>query len=250
MKVNLFFLDHPEISGIFNVGTGRAQSFNDVACATVNAVRRSRGEAPLSARAAAGGGRHRVHRLSGAARGQVPELHAGRRGRAARRRLRRAVPDRRGRRRALCRRPHRAGAAPMSAARIGLALALAVASSGSPAAAPAQAGGRRGGLVPSDRRRDASQRRFRGARPARPGSAPRAGGARCTTTPRRSSSRLATDSGARGKFLMITHVVREPWARRHRRPCPIARGEGQANARDGCWCRRRRIEGKAGPMAS
>ena len=49
VKVNLFFLDHPEISGIFNVGTGRAQSFNDVACATVNAVRRSRGEAPLSA---------------------------------------------------------------------------------------------------------------------------------------------------------------------------------------------------------
>jgi ADP-L-glycero-D-manno-heptose 6-epimerase len=31
------------------VGTGKAQSFNDVACATVNAVRRSRGEAPLSA---------------------------------------------------------------------------------------------------------------------------------------------------------------------------------------------------------
>ena len=48
VKVNLFFLDHPEISGIFNVGTGKAQCFNDVACATVNAVRRSRGEAPLS----------------------------------------------------------------------------------------------------------------------------------------------------------------------------------------------------------
>jgi ADP-L-glycero-D-manno-heptose 6-epimerase len=47
VKVNLFFLDHPEISGIFNVGTGKAQSFNDVACATVNAVRRSRGEAAL-----------------------------------------------------------------------------------------------------------------------------------------------------------------------------------------------------------
>lgn len=48
VKVNLFFLDHPEVSGIFNVGTGKAQSFNDVACATVNAVRRSRGEAALS----------------------------------------------------------------------------------------------------------------------------------------------------------------------------------------------------------
>jgi ADP-L-glycero-D-manno-heptose 6-epimerase len=48
VKVNLFFLDHPEISGIFNVGTGRAQTFNDVARATVNAVRRARGEAPLT----------------------------------------------------------------------------------------------------------------------------------------------------------------------------------------------------------
>jgi ADP-L-glycero-D-manno-heptose 6-epimerase len=48
VKVNLFFLDHPEISGIFNVGTGQAESFNDVACATVNAVRRARGEAPLA----------------------------------------------------------------------------------------------------------------------------------------------------------------------------------------------------------
>lgn len=47
VKVNLHFLDHPETSGIVNVGTGRAQSFNDVAVATVNAVRRERGEAPM-----------------------------------------------------------------------------------------------------------------------------------------------------------------------------------------------------------
>ena len=46
--VNLFFLDHPQISGIFNVGTGRAQSFNDVAQATVNAIRKARGEEALS----------------------------------------------------------------------------------------------------------------------------------------------------------------------------------------------------------
>jgi ADP-L-glycero-D-manno-heptose 6-epimerase len=45
VKVNLHFLDHPEISGIYNVGTGRAQPFNDVAVAVVNAVRRTRGEA-------------------------------------------------------------------------------------------------------------------------------------------------------------------------------------------------------------
>ncbi len=48
VKVNLFFLDNPRVSGIFNVGTGRGQTFNDVACATVNAVRRRRGEAVLT----------------------------------------------------------------------------------------------------------------------------------------------------------------------------------------------------------
>ena len=48
VRVNLFFLDHPEISGIFNVGTGKAESFNEVARATINAIRRSRGEKPLS----------------------------------------------------------------------------------------------------------------------------------------------------------------------------------------------------------
>ena len=48
VRVNLHFLDNPRTSGIFNVGTGRAQSFNDVARSTVNAIRRSRGEAELS----------------------------------------------------------------------------------------------------------------------------------------------------------------------------------------------------------
>lgn len=48
VKVNLFFLDHPEKSGIFNVGTGAAQSFHDVAVATVNACRKGRAEAPLT----------------------------------------------------------------------------------------------------------------------------------------------------------------------------------------------------------
>ncbi|ROR29616.1 ADP-glyceromanno-heptose 6-epimerase [Inmirania thermothiophila] len=33
--VALWFLDHPEASGIFNVGTGRSQSFNDVARAVI-----------------------------------------------------------------------------------------------------------------------------------------------------------------------------------------------------------------------
>jgi ADP-L-glycero-D-manno-heptose 6-epimerase len=39
VKVNMFFLDHPKKSGIFNLGTGRAQPFNDIAHATVNACR-------------------------------------------------------------------------------------------------------------------------------------------------------------------------------------------------------------------
>ena len=47
VAVNLWFLEHPDQSGIFNLGTGRAQPFNDVAVATVNAVRALRGEAAL-----------------------------------------------------------------------------------------------------------------------------------------------------------------------------------------------------------
>ena len=35
VAVNLWLLDHPQCSGIFNVGTGRSQSFNDVAHAVI-----------------------------------------------------------------------------------------------------------------------------------------------------------------------------------------------------------------------
>ena len=38
VRANLHFLDHPEASGIFNLGTGRAQSFNDVAVAVLNTL--------------------------------------------------------------------------------------------------------------------------------------------------------------------------------------------------------------------
>lgn len=48
VKVNLYFLEHQDLSGIYNVGTGQAQSFNDVAQATVNACRLAVGEEPLS----------------------------------------------------------------------------------------------------------------------------------------------------------------------------------------------------------
>ncbi|MFZ5556970.1 MAG: ADP-glyceromanno-heptose 6-epimerase [Pseudomonadota bacterium] len=46
VSVAMHFLQK-EDSGVFNVGTGACQSFNDVAVATVNACRRAAGEAPL-----------------------------------------------------------------------------------------------------------------------------------------------------------------------------------------------------------
>jgi ADP-L-glycero-D-manno-heptose 6-epimerase len=49
-NVNLHFLEHPEVSGVYNCGTGRAQSFNDVATAVINTVREARGEPRLSTR--------------------------------------------------------------------------------------------------------------------------------------------------------------------------------------------------------
>jgi len=47
VAVNLWFLEHPDQSGIFNLGTGRAQPFNDVASAAVNAARAQQGEPAL-----------------------------------------------------------------------------------------------------------------------------------------------------------------------------------------------------------
>ncbi len=48
VKVNMHFLENPDTSGIYNLGTGRAQSFNDVAVATVNACRAAEGLPALS----------------------------------------------------------------------------------------------------------------------------------------------------------------------------------------------------------
>lgn len=47
VKVNVFFLENPLKTGIYNCGTGAAQSFNDVAVAAVNACRKTRGEPAL-----------------------------------------------------------------------------------------------------------------------------------------------------------------------------------------------------------
>jgi ADP-L-glycero-D-manno-heptose 6-epimerase len=47
VRVNLHFLDRGT-SGIYNLGTGRAQTFNDVASAVVNSRRRHEGLAPMT----------------------------------------------------------------------------------------------------------------------------------------------------------------------------------------------------------
>lgn len=51
-KVNLHFLDNPERSGIFNLGSGRAQPFNDVALAVINTLREQQDRQPLTLDAA------------------------------------------------------------------------------------------------------------------------------------------------------------------------------------------------------
>ena len=48
VAVNLWLLQHPQVSGIFNLGTGRAQCFNDVACAVVNRLRERAGSEALA----------------------------------------------------------------------------------------------------------------------------------------------------------------------------------------------------------
>jgi ADP-L-glycero-D-manno-heptose 6-epimerase len=48
VRVNLDFLDHPQRSGVFNLGSGKAATFNDVAAATINACRAAAGQGALS----------------------------------------------------------------------------------------------------------------------------------------------------------------------------------------------------------
>src|SRR5205085_8927046 len=47
VKVNVDFLDHRDRSGIWNVGTGKAATFNAVAAATINACRTVDGQPEL-----------------------------------------------------------------------------------------------------------------------------------------------------------------------------------------------------------
>jgi ADP-L-glycero-D-manno-heptose 6-epimerase len=58
VAVNLWFFDHPQASGIFNLGTGQAQPFNDIALTVVNSLRKLQlpALAPLSLEEATRGG--------------------------------------------------------------------------------------------------------------------------------------------------------------------------------------------------
>ena len=47
VAVNLWFFDHPQACGLFNLGSGRAQPFNDVALAVVNTHRQAQGQSAL-----------------------------------------------------------------------------------------------------------------------------------------------------------------------------------------------------------
>ena len=47
VKVNLDFLDHPQRCGIFNLGSGKAATYNSVAAATINACRKASGESAV-----------------------------------------------------------------------------------------------------------------------------------------------------------------------------------------------------------
>jgi len=48
VAANLDFLNHPNRSGIFNLGTGAAATFNAVAAATINACRQAEGAEPMA----------------------------------------------------------------------------------------------------------------------------------------------------------------------------------------------------------
>jgi ADP-L-glycero-D-manno-heptose 6-epimerase len=48
VAINLWFFDHPQSRGLFNLGSGRAQPFNDVALAVVNAERQHQHQGALT----------------------------------------------------------------------------------------------------------------------------------------------------------------------------------------------------------
>ena len=78
VKVNLYFLDHPERLGIFNCGTGARRASTTSRSPTINACRERAGEAPLTLAELRAQGLIEYMPFPAGAEGQVPELHAGR----------------------------------------------------------------------------------------------------------------------------------------------------------------------------
>ena len=56
VAVNLWAFEHGSVSGVYNLGSGRAQPFNDIAVSVVNTLRALNGEPPLSLPALVQGG--------------------------------------------------------------------------------------------------------------------------------------------------------------------------------------------------
>ena len=56
VAVNLWFFDNPQARGIFNLGTGRAQPFNDVAVAVISSLLKNAGQPELTLEQAAAKG--------------------------------------------------------------------------------------------------------------------------------------------------------------------------------------------------
>jgi ADP-L-glycero-D-manno-heptose 6-epimerase len=50
VAINLWFFDHPEFSGLFNLGTGRAEPFNTVALSVIRSLTAPAGAAIASAK--------------------------------------------------------------------------------------------------------------------------------------------------------------------------------------------------------
>ena len=88
-RVVLHFLDRPQASGVFNLGSGAAASFNRVAQAVINTCRAAAGEPALDLPALVDSGAAALHRLPAGACRALPELHPGRSDRPASGRLRR-----------------------------------------------------------------------------------------------------------------------------------------------------------------
>ena len=78
VEVNMHFLDHPKQSGIFNLGNSQAQSFNDVAVATIDTLRNAEGKT-ASELSNSSTRFDYLHTAPGPAEREKPKLYASRR---------------------------------------------------------------------------------------------------------------------------------------------------------------------------